>query len=163
MAKTDLTAKRLREIINYDPITGILTSRGSGADIGRIQARGYVHVTVFGRSYLAHRIAWIFVNGVWPTNEIDHINGDRADNRLTNLREATTSENAQNRKTRADNTSGFTGVRPHQSAWRADIKINGKYKFVGSYSTPELAYAAYLVAKIKVHKFQPIPRRFVGA
>ena len=158
MATSNLSASRLREALEYDPNTGLLKNRSSGLKIGSQHSRGYIQAHIFGETHLVHRLVWLYMHGKWPTKEIDHINGDRSDNRLTNLREANTSENAQNRKKRADNTSGFTGVRPHQSAWRADIKLNGKYKFIGSYETPELAHAAYLAAKTRVHPFQPVPR-----
>ena len=94
----------------------------------------------------------------WPVRHLDHINGDRSDNRITNLREATVAENAQNRKTRSDNKAGLTGVRKQGKAWLASIGANGTRVYLGSFETKEDARAAYVAAKSQMHGFQPSPR-----
>lgn len=109
----------------------------------------------------AHRVVWLIIHGRLPINQIDHINGDRTDNRFCNLREATNSENAQNRKLSIMNSSGYTGVSWHKrkSKWVARVGINYRRMSLGNYDTPEEAYAAYLSAKKKLHSFQPEPRK----
>jgi hypothetical protein len=91
---------------------------------------------------------------------IDHINGVSSDNRICNLREATISENGQNRKRGKNNTSGFTGVSWHKSKnkWCSQIRVNGDLIALGSFDTPQEANDAYLLAKSKLHPFNPIPR-----
>ncbi|MCI0598731.1 MAG: HNH endonuclease [Beijerinckiaceae bacterium] len=89
--------------------------------------------------------------GAWPIAQIDHINGDRADNRFLNLREATRTENAWNAKLRSDSHSGFKGVRRHKRRWCAYIKVSGKQKHLGSFATPEEAHDAYCRAAREHH------------
>ena len=116
---------------------------------------GYCIIRLDDRLYTAHRLAWLYVHGQWPTHQLDHINGNRQDNRLCNLRPATNAENAQNR-TRKSNTSGFPGVRKTNSKWTAEIKVNYKPIRLGRFDSPEAAYAAYLEAKRKYHPFSLI-------
>lgn len=98
--------------------------------------------------------------GAWPDGEIDHINGDRKDNRLENLRLATSSENKQNIGLKSNNRSGFTGVSWFAAAkkWRADITIAGKMRHLGRFDTPEAAAEAYAKAKAELHTFNPVAR-----
>ena len=112
----------------------------------------------------AHLVAWMIIYGRMPVNQIDHINGDRTDNRICNLREATNSENAQNRKLSITNNSGYIGVSWHsgKSKWVARIGINYKRISLGNYDAPEEAYAAYVAAKRKYHSFHPMPREDAG-
>ena len=169
MAKTDLTAQRVREVLHYDPETGVFTwrvrmSNAIHADTtaGAIETvQKYRAIGLDGYSYKAHRLAWLHMTGEWPPHEIDHINGDRADNRWANLRSATKSENQQNmREGRSNGTSGFLGVskRKHKTAvpWLAQIRINGRGYNLGQYATPEEAHSAYLEAKRKMHPFSTI-------
>jgi len=102
-----LTRERLMELVSYDPSTGLFTSKVSrppckiGKVLGSKQAAGYVEFRLDYKSYLAHRLAWFYIHGDWPVGEIDHINQDRTDNRISNLRDVTRSENNRNSKTRS--------------------------------------------------------------
>lgn len=113
---------------------------------------GYRVIRIDDALYLAHRLAWFYVTGNWPANQIDHINGVRDDNRFSNLREATNLQNAHNRKYNR-NKSGFQGVRKENSKWLAEIKINYKAVRLGLFNTPEEAHCAYLIAKRQHHPF----------
>jgi len=159
----NITAERLREVLHYDPDTGVFTRRVSvrGQSAGAVagadsKSLGYVLIGVDKRRYLAHRLAWLYVHGVWPKGQIDHINGIRNDNRPANLREATIAQNRQNQTGfRRNNASGYLGVYPDpQTGWyTAKIKINGKSHHIGSYRTAEEAHEAYRQEKIKLHPF----------
>lgn len=164
---TELTQSRLKELLHYDPETGVFVwriPRGSaktGDVAGCPHPEGYRKIMIDRKIYLAHRLAWLYVHGAWPKDEIDHRNGVRADNRFTNLREATRAENGQNLKIRADNTSGFIGVSWYKPArkWQAHINLAGRNKNLGCFDTPEAAHAAYLAAKAEHHTFQPTIRQ----
>ena len=142
---------RLREALSYDPATGAFTwlrtskRRATGQNAGCRGPRGYVKIVVDGRSYLAHRLAWAFTQGRWPVGQIDHMNMDRSDNRIANLREADHSTNQANTRIRADNTSGLKGVtfNARASKWQAQIKKNGANTHLGLFDTKEAAHAAY--------------------
>lgn len=161
-----LTVDALRELLHYDPLTGLFTWRvkpckrmGAGTAAGSKTKRGYVSIRVHGKPQYAHRVAWLYMFGIWPTNQIDHINGKGTDNRLVNLREGTPSENAQNlRGAHKNNTSGFLGAsyESQTGKWRAQIQLNGSSVKLGRYDSPELAHAAYLNAKAKLHPFSTL-------
>jgi hypothetical protein len=124
-----------------------------------LDTNGYFRVKLHGRCYFAHRIIFAIMTDKWPDQQIDHINGERCDNRWCNLREANFSENQQNTKLRR-NSSGYMGVIWHKrdNKWQAQIMIENKFIWLGYFATPELAYAAYLDAKAQYHIFQPVPR-----
>lgn len=161
MAKTDLTAQRLRELLDYDPETGVFRWRDrrspvaqAGSVAGSDTRDGYRKIIVDGRSYLAHRLAWLYVTGVWPVAEIDHKFGEKRDNRFCMLREANRSFNQQNeRRARRNSRNGLTGARfdPRANRWQAVITLNRVRHHLGMYATGELAHAAYLAAKRKMH------------
>ena len=168
-----LTARRAREVFDYDPDTGILRwrsspdrdsawiSRWSGEIAGTTTNNGGRHVVVDRVAYQAPRVIWLWVTGFWPQIWIDHKDGDRSNNKWDNLREATPSENQQNRAFDKRNTSGFTGVHwsKYLQAWRACISVdNHRYWASRSFSTPEEASAAYLGLKAKHHLFNPTLR-----
>ena len=147
-----LTAERARELLDYDPDTGVLTwkvgRRGparAGAVSGYLGGNGYLRTRVDGRMYRNHRVAWLIATGSWPADQIDHINGDRTDNRLANLREATARQNAHNTGLPVNNTSGFKGVHwhNHKGKWRAQVSHDGRLIYIGYFDTPEQASVAY--------------------
>ncbi len=158
MAKANLTAQRLRELLDYDQETGIFTwkiPRGAfkiGDASGSLKAAGYIYIGIDFESYLAHRLAWLHVHGEWPQNQIDHINGNRSDNRISNLRDVSTSENQQNqRRAKRNNKLGFLGVSAYGNKFGARINIPGRVINIGCFDTPEEAHAAYLAEKRKIH------------
>lgn len=168
MPKPALTLERLCEVLSYDCATGVFMRRDGGgrgfrSDLagkpaGRVNSSGYHQIGVDGRVYLTHRLVWLYVHGEWPTALLDHIDGDTLNNRLVNLRECTNAENCQNRSAQRNNKSGFMGVHFSHGRWRAQIMLEQIKYFLGSFGTPEEAYAAYLRAKAVKHAFQPTPR-----
>lgn len=157
----NLTQQRLSELLRYEPETGHFywretRARGALRDgiAGGVCTNGYLNIKILGRRYLSHRLAWLYMHGRWPKHTIDHINGDKADNRALNLREATHSENQCNRKPQRNNSSGVVGVSWHAKTrkWRADIKFRGQQKTLGYYETVELAAKARAAAAKSVHK-----------
>lgn len=135
------------EII-YDPATGKFW-REAGCQC----ASGYRQIYFDGRQHMEHRVAWFMHYGEWPKGEIDHINGLRNDNRISNLREATRSENSRNRSKPSNNTSGHKGVSwiNRYQCWQATIKFEGKNKFLGRFATREEAATAYNEAALQHH------------
>lgn len=158
----------LRALLDYNPQTGALTwrtrkgdgretsrwnSRYAGREAGGINAIGYRNISIFGRSYSAHRLIWAIAYGEWPEDEVDHINNVRHDNRIANLRQATTSQNAMNRLRRSDNKAGYKGVRFYKRTgrWMASIRVNGKQQHLGYFDTAKQAHIAYKEAARKHH------------
>ena len=119
-------------------------------------ARGYVDVCLFGKRYGAHRLAWLHALGEWPAGEIDHINGNRADNRLANLRDVSHAVNTQNIRAphRRNTSSGLLGVRRGKESLRfeACIRVNRRHVCIGRFDTAEQAHQAYLAAKREFHE-----------
>lgn len=156
MAAADLTAQELRELLHYDPETGVFTwlkrrgSRAGGSIAGSPHEDGYIQIGVLGRLYGAHRLAWVYMHGLFPTGDVDHIDGVRSNNKIKNLRDVSRSVNLQNqRKPRSDNTSGFLGItlNVRTNTWCARIQSNGKQRNLGYFKTQEEAHNAYLAAK----------------
>jgi hypothetical protein len=151
-----LTQARLREVLDYDPETGIFrwriqtSNRGRVGHIaGRISDQDYWLIGIDGALYRAHRLAWLYITGEWP-REVDHINGSRDDNRWCNLREATRSENNANSRRGRNNTSGYKGVwRAASGRWTACITVNYRQIHLGRFDAPEEAHAAYCAAADK--------------
>ena len=162
MPESDLTAERVRQLFSYDSDTGLLTWRTgqrAGAVAGTRVAPGYIRITIDREIYSAHRLVWVYVHGRWPREHIDHINGQRDDNRLLNLREASHAQNCQNAMRRRDNSSGHKGVSWHRQRqkWQAQIAANGRRWHLGTFETAEEAGAAYRSAAIRLHgKFSNI-------
>ena len=162
--KTGLTAERLRELLDYDPATGIFRWRvaparcvQAGAIAGYVGAKGYRRVMIGGRNYQAHRLAWLYVHGQWPPGELDHEDRSPDRNAVENLRPATQSQNGANQKRASNNTSGYKGVSRLNGKWRAQVKVNGRMRYIGCYDTPEDAHAAYckIAAEVFGEFFSP--------
>jgi len=118
-----------------------------------VSCRNYKKGTLFNKKLFAHRVIWAMHTGKWPTNNIDHINGDPSDNRIENLREATQSQNLANSRMSVTNTSGYKGVywhRPTQK-WIAAIKRNSEKHYLGQFTCPKEAHAAYCKAAKELH------------
>lgn len=161
-----IALSRLRELLDYDPLTGIFTRKvrtaqrhqvGDRADfiISSGNQAGYYRVSIDSRRYMAHRLAWFYVYGVWPAEDIDHRDADRGNNRIDNLRDVSNAVNMENvRKPRTGNKCGLLGVVYHAPTdqWRARIQTKGKGQHIGLYATPEEAHDAYVSAKRKIHE-----------
>ncbi|WP_258129197.1 HNH endonuclease [Achromobacter anxifer] len=156
----DLTAEKVRELLDYDPSTGLLywrkTRTGTalaGTLAGSPHPDGYVQIKIKDKPYLAHRLAWLITTGKWPTELIDHRDGDRTNNRLINLRDVSPSVNQENRRSApVNNKTGFLGVSRKGKRWEAKIRANGKKISLGRFDTPEAAHAAYVSAKRVLHR-----------
>lgn len=167
MAKTDLTAQRLRELLHYDPEAGVFTWRvdrsiktKAGAVAGGPMVRGDHAICIDFRKHKTHRLAWLYMTGEWPKHEIDHRDTDALNNRWENLREATSAQNKQNlRKAKGRNRCGVLGVYLHgqnklgADRWRARIRVDGTTVHLGLFDSAELAHAAYVSAKRRLHPF----------
>lgn len=149
----------VKECINYNPNTGIVTwkvrpschfknsrsqkiwnSRFSGKNTGTPLSRNKTGIThlVFGlnsKVFFLHRVIWLLVYGAWPENQIDHCYGDGTNNKLSNLRDVSPSQNNKNQPRHSNNTSGITGVRQSHSKWCAEIGTNGKNIYLGTFNT----------------------------
>ena len=166
-AKGKIKIGRLREVLSYSPETGEFTwlvTNGpharEGNRAGTDHPEGYRVIRVDGVRYLSHRLAWFYVNGEWPKEQLDHRNGIRNDNRISNLREANQSQNSQNQAVRRDSKSGHTGVHwlERERKWSAVIQASGKTIRLGQFNSLDLAVSARAEAKAKFHEFQPKER-----
>lgn len=157
----DITQERLKEILKYHPETGefkwlatLSNIARAGSTAGTIKkVQGYIQIRADGRCYYAHRLAWLYMTGSWPKNEIDHINGNPADNRFFNLREASRGENSSNRGIFVNNKSGVKGVHWHatKGRWRVNLYLCGKEYFFGYHTDLEFAELVASEARIKLH------------
>lgn len=163
-----LTRERLRDAFRYDEGTGHFywkhprsNAVRPGQIAGRLTNSGYRQIMLDGERHQGHRLVWLWHTGTFPPHELDHVNGDRDDNRIDNLRPATKSENQQNLEgAKRNNKSGFLGVNRHLGGrWLAQITVDKKKHYLGLYPSPEEAHAAYLKAKAEMHRFQPTPRK----
>lgn len=168
-----LTAERLRELVDYEPETGlffwrheacggfhgsvVMHRQGERAGTPR-KTDGRTVIRIEARTYLSYRLAWLWVTGNWPLLEIDHIDGDPTNDRFVNLRDASRRVNQQNiRKRKNDKRSsellGVFANRPsYKKPWRSSISTGGKQKSLGSFDTEEEAHAAYVSAKRRLHE-----------
>jgi hypothetical protein len=147
-----MTQLELKELITYDPKTGIIkwkeTKKGrrikpENISDGSLNRQGYIIFGLCGKRYKAHRLAFLYMNGSFPKEEVDHINGVKSDNRWENLREATRHQNRLNDKAK--------GYYKEYGKYKAQIRFNHKHIFLGYYETEEEAHKAYLAGKIKYH------------
>lgn len=153
-----ITLKRLKQALSFRATTGIFywristSNRVSVGDKAGSVSCGYIRMSIDGKDYLAHRLAWFYVYGEWPKMQIDHINGVRGDNRIKNLREATASINIQNqRNAQPHNKAGFLGVYFDRGKYKAQIRANGSPRHLGRFITAEDAHRAYVIAKRRLH------------
>lgn len=154
----DLTQEYLKSILHYDPETGIftwVTSRSkvqAGEIAGSLNDKGYIKIKIDWKKYSAHRLAVLYMTGVWPIEQVDHEDLDKSNNKWSNLREATNAKNKLNITERIDNKLGIKGVYNYRGRFRAQIQINGEKIFLGSYSTKEEAKLAHDKAAVKYAK-----------
>ena len=145
----------LKAIFEYEASSGLFYRRRSGEVAGSIRPDGYIIICINKKRYKAHRLAWFYVYGVWPSGDIDHIDRNSSNNRIKNLRDVTRAENMQNRRrAHINNKTGFLGVNfdKQSGRFRATIRdVNSKKLHLGLFATPELAHEAYVLAKRKLH------------
>ena len=153
-----LTQDIVKNYLNYNPTTGLLTWKAkvtkytqigatAGFIVGSLPDQGYLMVDLFGKRYPAHRLIWMYLYGSFPDKQIDHINHNRADNRISNLRLASHHTNMKNKTLYITNTSGQTGVEPHGANWKARIGVNGTKVLLGVFKTFDEAVAARKAAE----------------
>lgn len=174
MPRIDLTQAALKAVLEYNPETGVFTwkkrdlasfsdakyplrehprwnTRHANTQAGTIDAKGYVRIKLCGRHQAAHRLAWLWMTGDWPALDIDHANLNKSDNRWSNLRLATRSQNTANRPPANNNTTGLKGVYWHTAnqKWTAAVGNNGS-TYLGSFDCPAAASMAYQIAADKL-------------
>ena len=152
-----ITAERLRELVHYDPATGIftrLTDRGgykAGGVMGTLSHRGYKKICVDKVHYYCHRLAWLYIHNEMPM-VVDHISGDTRDNRIANLRNVDQATNLRSIvRPNKVNTSGYRGVSRKRNKWTAALSLNNKRIGLGVFETREAAHAAYVEGKRRYH------------
>lgn len=163
---------RLKKLLSYEPHTGIFRwiaapSKVCHSDfVGRIAGtksrRGYVVIRVDGGFYKAHRLAWFYVTGAWPKEDIDHKNSDKGDNRFQNLREATRQENNRSKPPQRNSRSGVTGIgwRKRERKWLARITVDKKHRYLGLFHDKQAAIRARRDAEIELFgDFAPMAAR----
>ena len=154
-----VTLERLKEVLHYNPDTGVFTWRKTfshaveGEVAGYDAGRGYWIIQIDNRRYRAHRLAWLYMMGAWPRELVDHKNLDRSDNRFENLREASHQQNRVNSRAHRNSRWGIKGVhfRARDRVWVAKITVNGRSKYLGQFDTAEAANAAYQDAAVRFH------------
>lgn len=155
----ELDSESLKRALSYDPVSGLFVWRIRparnvliGAVAGCIDSVGYTVIRLQKNNYKSHRLAWLYMHGAWPTDQIDHINHIKHDNRISNLRDVSHAVNQQN-KIQANRTSklGILGVSRVRNKFRALIRVNEKYKFLGVFTTPQEASQAYWKEKQVAH------------
>lgn len=157
MGKPAITQSRLKELLYYSEQFGIFVwkkSRGTvsaGSIAGSLDHHGYIQIKVDGRAYLAHRLAFLYMDGHFPADDTDHIKGIKTDNRWPKLRAVSHADNGRNQKRPTTNTSGFIGISWHKLAnkWQAYIKISGRVKHLGLFNDISSAVKARTEAEIK--------------
>ena len=158
-----ITQSELKEILHYDENTGVFTwlikpckNLKIGAIAGTHRPDGYIQIRIKGKLYLAHRLAWLYVFGEFPKNEVDHFNHIKNDNSINNLRDVSGGVNSQNqvKAQKSNKTTGLSGSSfdKRDGVYRASITVNKKYMHIGYFKTAIEAHEAYLIAKRRLHK-----------
>jgi hypothetical protein len=154
---TDLTQADLKRFLSYNPETGVFTwiksnarRRASCKVAGTTSASGYWVIFINYKSYFAHRLAWLYMTGEWPSNQIDHRDANRLNNEWKNLRAATGSQNAKNKRPKPGHLIGAAWHQKVQK-WIPTIRVNGEKVRLGTYDCPAAAHFAYVVAADKHH------------
>lgn len=159
-ARQNLPPDLIRQLLDYEPETGALRWKekpsigvAAGAIAGYLTRRGYACIRIHGHEWKAHRVAWAHYFGAWPKAEIDHINGEKSDNRIANLRDVDRRTNQQNeRRARANNSTGLLGVSRKKNRFVALIHKDGKRYRLGNFSTAIEAHEAYVRVKRVLHE-----------
>lgn len=161
MAEANLTAALLRKQFSYDPLTGVFIRIGESAPSGRIATKGYRQIWMKPSRYMAHRLAWLYVYGEWPTDFIDHINQIKDDNRIENLRVVTRKQNRENITKFGHNTSGHRGVsvKARNGTFQADIRHHGRTIYLGNFDNIDDAITARLRAERDIFTHAPITQK----
>jgi hypothetical protein len=162
MAAAILTHARLRELLDYNAETGVFTWRVSrqghckaGSAAGARRHDGYIRICVDQRRVWGHRLAWFYVHGEWPSQQIDHINGNPSDNRMCNLRDVAPRTNMENERRARRRKNGGSLLGAHWSTtwerWKSSIITGGKQIHIGWFDTEQQAHDAYIAAKRRLH------------
>ena len=152
-----ITQSALKELLKYDPDTGLFAWKNrrigvkKSLEAGSMQKNGYFVIGIRGKKYYSHRLAWLHEKGEFPPDNIDHINGNRQDNRMCNLRAASVQQNNFNRAAQRNNKSGYKGVcwSGIKRKWQADICLEGRHVCLGYFHSPAMAHLAYCKAAKK--------------
>lgn len=154
-----ITADQLRKLLHYNPDTGVFTrlvgtGKGAavGSEAGTINKAGYRIISLKSKAYMAHRLAFLYMLGQWPSKFVDHVDRNKGNNRWVNLREADKTQNAGNVTAHKDNKLGVKGVTKNGSGYKANIYLDGKQTHLGTFKSKEEAAAAYVVAAQKKFK-----------
>ncbi len=167
MAEKSVTVEMARRLLDYDPETGVFlwnsrpvirvpdkawNDQWAGKIAGAIGETGYRTINIKNARCRAHRLAWLHVHGSWPIDHLDHINGQRDDNRIANLRAVTRAENMKNVKMPSTNKSGVVGVlwNKRKHSWRAFITLDHKQRYLGHFKTFDLAVEARKAAEVRL-------------
>lgn len=152
---------KITEFLEYKADDGVFLWKRSpshrvtdGMIAGHTNSRGYTHLKLFGMQIPAHRAAWAVTYGKWPKNQIDHIDGNKSNNKISNLRDIGAKSNTQNQiRSKSSNlSSGLLGVSRNRGKWQAQIKVAGRRKHLGTFDSPVIAHQAYLAAKRLMHE-----------
>lgn len=157
LKEESLKHERLLELLEYTPETGIFvwkktfSNAKQGQEAGWVVWNKYKKIAIDSKEYMAHRLAWFYINKEWPKEDLDHIDGNRQNNTISNLREASRSQNLQNKRKQSNNSSGFIGVSYNKklNKWDARLCVFGKQICLGLFRTAEEASKAYEDASSK--------------
>ena len=158
----DLRKEDVVKVLAYNPVTGLFVWKNRpdirpcvnanfrGKIAGRPNTWGHIQITINGKIYVAHRLAWLVMTGKWPKELIDHKNNIPSDNRWKNIRQASKLQNGHNRATNANNKSRYKGVKIRKKGFQSAIQFNNKQIYLGSFATAKEAHAAYQKAATKL-------------